>query len=160
MWNLKRNDTNKLTYKTETHRFRKRTHGCWWEGIVKDFGKVMYTLLYLKLITNKNILYSTRNTAQCYVPAWMGGMFGAECIHVCVWLSPFIVARQVLGLYMMLVPDKDVLEERVIGWIFIWYEGKWVLNRSLSLSCFIVHRSTPPLQWHPGLVGGLGCGLI
>ena len=34
--------------------------------------QVMYTLLYLKWITNRNLLYSTRNSAQCYVPAWMG----------------------------------------------------------------------------------------
>ena len=31
MWNLKRNNTNKLTYETETHRLRKWTHGCQWE---------------------------------------------------------------------------------------------------------------------------------
>ena len=35
------------------------TYGCWGEGIVRDFGKVMYTLLYLKCITNKDILYNT-----------------------------------------------------------------------------------------------------
>ena len=46
------------------------------EGIVKDFGKVMYTLLYLKWITNKNLLCSTWNSAQCYVAAWMGGGLG------------------------------------------------------------------------------------
>ena len=34
-------------------------YGCWGEGIVRDFGKVMYTLLYLKCITNKDILYNT-----------------------------------------------------------------------------------------------------
>ena len=45
------------------------------EGIVRDFGNVMYTLLYLKWITNKNLWYSTWNSAQCYVPAWMGGGF-------------------------------------------------------------------------------------
>ena len=28
-------------------------HGCHGEGIVKDFGQVMSTLLYLKWITNK-----------------------------------------------------------------------------------------------------------
>ena len=33
------------------------------------FGKVMYTLLYLKWITDKDLLYSTWNFAQCYVPA-------------------------------------------------------------------------------------------
>ena len=35
-----------------------------------------YTLLYLKRITNKDLLYSTGNSAQCYVAAWMGGEFG------------------------------------------------------------------------------------
>ena len=61
------------------------------EGGLKDFGKVMYTLLYLKWITNKNLLYSMGNSAQCYVAAWMGGGFGEEWIHVYVWLSPFDV---------------------------------------------------------------------
>ena len=51
----------------------------------------MYTLLYLKWITNKDILYSTGNSAQCYVAAWMGGEFGGEWIHVSVGLSPFAV---------------------------------------------------------------------
>ena len=38
----------------------------------------MYTLLYLQWITNKDLLYSTWNSAQCYVAAWMGSKFGAE----------------------------------------------------------------------------------
>ena len=59
--------------------------------IVRNFGKVMYTLLYLKWITNKDLLYSTWNFAQCYVPAWMGGGCGGEWIYVYVWLSPFAV---------------------------------------------------------------------
>ena len=36
---------------------------------------IMYTLLYLKLITNRDLLYSTWNSAQCYVAAWMRGRF-------------------------------------------------------------------------------------
>ena len=51
----------------------------------------MYTLLYLKLITNKDLLYRTGNTAQCHVAAWMGGEFGGEWIHGYVQLSPFTV---------------------------------------------------------------------
>ena len=44
------------------------------EGIVRDFGMVMYILLYLKWITSKDLLYSTGNSAQCDdMPAWMGG---------------------------------------------------------------------------------------
>ena len=31
----------------------------WEEGIVTEFGMDMYTLLYLKWITNKDLLYST-----------------------------------------------------------------------------------------------------
>ena len=42
------------------------------EGIVRNFGKVLYTLLYLKWITSKDLLYSTWNSARYYVPAWMG----------------------------------------------------------------------------------------
>ena len=34
------------------------------EGEVRDFGKVMYTLLYLKWITYRNLLYSTWNSAE------------------------------------------------------------------------------------------------
>ena len=36
----------------------------WREGIFKEFGTDMYTLLYLKWITNKDLLYSTGNSAQ------------------------------------------------------------------------------------------------
>ena len=50
-----------------------------------------HTLLYLKWITNKDLLYSTWNSAQWYVAAWMGGEFGGEWIQVFVWLSPFAV---------------------------------------------------------------------
>ena len=63
----------------------------WGEGIVREFGINMYTLLYLKWITNKDLLYSTGNSAQCYVAAWMGGEFGGEWTHAHVWLSPFAV---------------------------------------------------------------------
>ena len=41
----------------------------------------MYTLLYFKLITNKDRLYSTGNSAQCYVVTWMGGELGGEWMH-------------------------------------------------------------------------------
>ena len=38
----------------------------------------MRTLLYLKQITNKELLYSTGSSVQCYVATWMGGEFGGE----------------------------------------------------------------------------------
>ena len=52
------------------------------EGIVKEFGMDLYTLLYLKWVTNKDILHSTKYSAQWYVAAWMGGEFGGARMHV------------------------------------------------------------------------------
>ena len=80
-----------LTKQQETHRLRKQTYSCWGEGIVGDFGKIMYTLQYSKWITNKDLLYSTWNSAQLYLAAWMRKGFGGEWIHVYVWLNPFAV---------------------------------------------------------------------
>ena len=42
-----------------------------------------YTLLYLKWIANKDLLYSTGNSAQCYVADWMGEEFGGEWTRLC-----------------------------------------------------------------------------
>ena len=69
----------------------KELNGCQRKGIVREFGMDMYTLLYLKRIASKDLLYSTWNSAQCYVDAWMGGEFGGERVCECVWLSPFTV---------------------------------------------------------------------
>ena len=54
------------------------------QGQLGTLGKVMDTLLYLKWLTNSDLLNSTWTSAACYVPAWMGGRFGGERIHVSV----------------------------------------------------------------------------
>ena len=46
-------------------------------------NKSMHTLQMLKV--------QVGNSAQCCVAAWIGGEFGAEWIHVYVWLSPFVI---------------------------------------------------------------------
>ena len=58
MWNLKINDTNELTKQkrlTDVENELLVTRG---KGIVRGFGQVIYTLLYSKQITNKDLLYS------------------------------------------------------------------------------------------------------
>ena len=50
-----------------------------------------YTLLYLKWVTNKDLLYSIWNSTQCYVVAWMARGFGGDWMHIYVWLSPFAI---------------------------------------------------------------------
>ena len=69
------------------------------EGIVREFGIYTYTLLYLKWITNKDLLCSTGNSAQCPVAAWMEGEFGGEWIHVYTWPSSYAVPLKLLQHY-------------------------------------------------------------
>ena len=45
-----------LQNRKELTDLREGAYGCQGEGTVREFGKVMYTLLYLKWITNKNLL--------------------------------------------------------------------------------------------------------
>ena len=56
------------------------------ERIVREFGMGLYTVLYLKWTINKDLLYSTWNSAQHYVAACMGVKFRGEWMHVYVWL--------------------------------------------------------------------------
>ena len=83
MWNLKRNDIDELTQnKKRLTDLENKLMVARGEGIVREFGMDMYTLLYFKWITSKDLLNSTGNSAQCYVAAWMGGEFGEEWMYV------------------------------------------------------------------------------
>ena len=77
------------------NRLTEQSYHCQGKGlggeIVREFGIDMYTVLYLNWIAIKGLLYSTENSAQCYVAAQVGEEFGGECIHVYVWLSPVAV---------------------------------------------------------------------
>ena len=48
----------------------------------------MYTLLYLKWITNKDLLYSIGNSAQCYVATWRW-VLGRIDMYMCMAESLF-----------------------------------------------------------------------
>ena len=66
---------NLFTKQKSTHRHRKQTYGCqrgkgvW---INQEFGIKIYTLLYIKQITNKDLLYSTGNYIQYLVITYSG----------------------------------------------------------------------------------------
>ena len=84
MWNKERKYTNELIDKAETDSQISRTNlwlpggKAWGKGIVRQFSTNMKTLLHLKWITNKVLVYSTGNSAQCYVAVWMGGDLGGR----------------------------------------------------------------------------------
>ena len=69
---------------------REQTYGCWGEeggeGIIREFGIDVCTLLYIKWATNKDPLDSTGAPAQGYVAAWLEGEFG-ENGHMYVYES-------------------------------------------------------------------------
>ena len=46
------------------------------EETVREFGINMHTLLYLKWVTNKNLLYSTGNSAQLH--GSLDGLWGRD----------------------------------------------------------------------------------
>ena len=50
------------------------------DGEKRQGGMDMYTVLYLKWTTNKDLLYCTWNSVQCYVAAQMGREFGGEWV--------------------------------------------------------------------------------
>ena len=68
-----KNDTNELIYIAETelqHRLQKIimvTKGKKWGGIKQEFGINIYTLPYIKQITNKDLLQSIGNYTQYFV---------------------------------------------------------------------------------------------
>ena len=82
---------NLFTKQKQTHRLKERTYDCQGARIVMEFGMDMYTLLYFKWITNRSLLYSTGNSAQCSVAAWVGGESGGEWMHEYLWLSSFAI---------------------------------------------------------------------
>ena len=43
------------------------------DGVVREFGIDRNTLLYLKWITTKDLLYNAWNSVQSYVAGWIGG---------------------------------------------------------------------------------------
>ena len=90
--------THRDTQRKEVHlkvEAEKKKSGSRWQeewggGIRREF-EIEYTQLYLKWITSKDLPYSTGNSAQCYVAAWMGGGWRENGYMCIVWLRPFFV---------------------------------------------------------------------
>ena len=66
----------------------------------------MYTLLYSKWITNKDLLYSTGNSAQCYVvPGWEGSLGENGYMYMYGWV-PFCSSGTITTLLINHTPIK------------------------------------------------------
>ena len=72
------------------------------EGIVREFGMDMDTLLYFTWRTSKDLLSSTENSAQCHVAAWMGAEFEGKWI--CMAESLLCSSESVTTLFTSYTP--------------------------------------------------------
>ena len=93
MWNLKKKGTNELIYKIEVESQMQKTN-LWlpgnkgWGGINWETGIDLYTLLYIKQITNKNLLYSTSNSIQYSVMAYMEkNLKKTKRVDICIYIT-------------------------------------------------------------------------
>ena len=78
---------NLFTKQKQSHRGRKQAYGYQGGkrgGINWEIGIDIYTLLYIKQITNKNLLYSTGNSTQYSVMTYMRIEPKKEWIYVYV----------------------------------------------------------------------------
>ena len=89
MWNLKKMiQMNLFTKQKQNHRCRKQTYS--YQGVRGgarinwEIGTDIYTLLYIKQITNKDLVYSTGKSTQYSVMAYMGKESKKEWIYVYV----------------------------------------------------------------------------
>ena len=75
--NFKKNNTNELIHKTETDIQISKTNlgyqrgNMWAGGINQELGMNIYTLPYIRWITNNSLLYITGNSAQYSVITYM-----------------------------------------------------------------------------------------
>ena len=54
------------------------------ERIVREFRMDMHTQIYWRWITNEDLVYSTWDSAQCCVAAWMAGSWGRMDTRICM----------------------------------------------------------------------------
>ena len=101
----------------------------WWGEIVGEFSIDMYTLLYLKWITSKILLYSTENSAQCYVVAWVGGGFGGKWIHI---YPPETITTLLIS-YTSIQKKKSFLLFLVRSQLLLWMPRYCILEALQTL---------------------------
>ena len=86
----------------------------------------MYPLLYLKWITNKDLLGSRWNSAQCYVAARMGGQFQGEQIHcICIAESLCCSLETITTLFIAYTPTQNKRFK-------VWNQKKFFLHLCAS----------------------------
>ena len=105
-----------LTKQEQTHGLREGTYSYqgqgWEEGLVRQLGMDVYTLLYLKWITSKDLLSSTGTLLSVmWLPGWEGNL-GEMDSFVCSaeslqWSPETITTLSVYQLYPQYKTNKN-----------------------------------------------------
>ena len=93
MLNLIKNDTNEVFLQNRNRlpdleiKSMVTKGETWGEVINQETGINVYTLLYIKQIVNKDLLYSTKNSTQNSVITYMGKESEKECVCIYIYVS-------------------------------------------------------------------------
>ena len=100
------------------------------EEIIREFGMDIQTLLYLKWIINKDLLYNTWSLLNVmWQPRWQ--RVRGEWIHVYVWLSPFAVHLK-LSQHCLLISYQSSSVQSLSH--FRLFATPWITAHQASLS--------------------------
>ena len=69
-------------------------------GINWKIGIDVYTLLYIKYITNKELLYSTGNSTQYSLMVYMGNLKKSGDIYLYIYISIYIYIYRYIYIYI------------------------------------------------------------
>ena len=98
---------------------RKRTHGCWEDWIVKDSGKVIYLLLYLKWDNHRKtycITHGTLLSIMC-LPEWEGAWGKMDkCMFMVESLC--CASETITALLTSYTPIENVFSAKKINFFF------------------------------------------
>ena len=115
-----------------------------WGSVIK---MDMHTLLYLKWIINKVLLYGTWNSVQCYVAAWMGGEFGREGMVKSLHCSPGRIRTLLISDYCCLVAKRCRTLSRAHGLQPARLLSPWDFpGRNTAVGCHFLLQGIFPTQ--------------
>ena len=127
-----------LTRQKETHRFRGWTYSGpgegWREGIVREFGMDIYTLLYLEWITDKDCIAPGILLHVTWQPGWEGSLGENAYMYMYGWiplLSTWNYHNIVSWLYSNIrqkVKKKSVFPTQPP----LWGTGAWISWETIS----------------------------
>ena len=129
------------------NRLIEQTYSWLEEGVFREFEMDMYTQLYLKSVTNRDLLYSTWSSAQCYVAAWMGELFGGEWVWVYGWLSPFTVHLKLSQHFKLVIPQDKIKSSRKKIVLSCWNLNVFVFPNAFGKEQFLFSRITATISF-------------